>query len=253
MTLKTLENALDVLSYFTIKNPEWGLRNLAREMDMNHTVLNRILKTYESKGYLIQNEQTKTYMLGLKFMEFSSVIRQRMRLSEFVVPVMKELVTIVDEAVYLTLRDGNEGVTVEIAECLHEIKYTVSIGSRTPLYIGASCKAISAFLTIEEQNEIVNGDLEAITNKTVIDSSQLLEDFKQIRERGWSHTQGEFSESVTGISVPLFNKKREVIGSLTVAGPSYRMSSDVQKYVKELKSTTSIIERYFEEFNNFYN
>nr|WP_316047533.1 helix-turn-helix domain-containing protein [Planococcus glaciei] len=54
MTLKTLENALDMLSYFTTDNPEWGLRDLAREMEINHTVLHRILKTYEKKGYIIQ-------------------------------------------------------------------------------------------------------------------------------------------------------------------------------------------------------
>ncbi|MDO7485152.1 helix-turn-helix domain-containing protein [Peribacillus frigoritolerans] len=60
MTLKTLENALDVLSYFTAETPEWGLRDLARKMEMNHTVLHRILKTYEEKGYLIQNDSTKT-------------------------------------------------------------------------------------------------------------------------------------------------------------------------------------------------
>src|SRR5699024_864847 len=108
MPLKTLDNALEVLAYFTEGKPSWGLRSLAREMNMSHTVLNRILKTFERHGYLIQNEQTKMYELGLKFMEFTSIIRKRMQLSEFVEPVMKELVDVVDEAVFLTLKDGSD-------------------------------------------------------------------------------------------------------------------------------------------------
>lgn len=253
MTLKTLENALDVLSYFTNETPEWGLRDLAREMEMNHTVLNRILKTFEGKGYLFQNGQTKKYELGLKFMEFSSIIRHQMRLSEFVLPVMKELAEKVNEAVFLTLKDQQEGVTVEIAECQQPIRYTVSIGTRTPLYVGASCKSILAFLPSVEQEKIVNGELKTFTQYTMTKSEDLIKELQEIRAQGWSYTRGEFSESVTGIGMPLFNGSNEVIGSITIAGPTYRMpSAEVDSFVEELQKSMKTIQRYFEKFGMFY-
>lgn len=254
MTLKTLENALDVLSYFTNETPEWGLRDLARAMEMNHTVLNRILKTFEKKGYLIQNDQTKKYELGLRFMEFSSIIRQRMRLSEFVLPVMKELAELVNEAVFLTLKDEKEGVTVEIADCQQPIRYTVSIGTRTPLHVGASCKSILAFLPLDEQEEIMNEELKAFTQHTTIDAQKLIEELQTIRSQGRSYTRGEFAESVTGVGVPLFNRSKEVIGSITIAGPTYRISaSEINYFVDELKNSMKTIQRYFEKFGMFYN
>src|SRR5690606_20897008 len=101
-TLKTLDNALSILAEFTLETPTWGLRELSKKMDMNHTVLHRILKTFEEWGYLRQNALTKEYELGLKILEFTSVVKQRMKLSEFVVPVMHELVDEVGETAFLT-------------------------------------------------------------------------------------------------------------------------------------------------------
>ncbi|WP_342513625.1 IclR family transcriptional regulator [Sporosarcina sp. FSL K6-1522] len=253
MTLKTLENALDVLSYFTLETPEWGLRELARTMDMNHTVLHRILKTYEKKGYLIQNEVSKNYELGLKFLEFSSVIKQKMKLSEFVVPVMKELAESVNETVFLTLKDGREGVTVEIAECKQQIQFNVAVGTRTPLYVGASCKVIMAFIPEKEQLEILETGMKVFTEKTMTDKELIRQDLKDISEKGWSFTKGEFSESVFGIGVPLFNDAGTIIGSLTIAGPSYRMPEEkLEEALQIIQTKTATIQRYFNKFGSIY-
>jgi DNA-binding IclR family transcriptional regulator len=253
MTLKTLENALDVLSYFTLETPEWGLRDLARTMDMNHTILHRILKTYEKKGYLIQNEGTKSYELGLKFLEFSSVIKQKMKLAEFIVPVMKELADAVNETVFLTIKDGDEGVTVEIAECNQQIKFNVSIGTRTPLYVGASCKTIMAFIPEKEQVEILGKGVRVFTENTMTNKELILLDLKHIREKGWSFTKGEFSETVFGLGTPLFNESGKVIGSLAIAGPTYRMPEEnFEGTLQVLQEKTASIQNYFNKFGSAY-
>ena len=253
MTLKTLENALDMLSYFTTENPEWGLRDLAREMNINHTVLHRILKTYEKKGYLIQNKSTKNYELGLKFLEFTSVIKQKMKLSEFIQPVMKELANAVNETVFLTLHDGDYGVTVEIAEYERQLKFNVTIGTRTPLYVGASCKPIMAYLPEEEQLEIMNKNMRVFTPKTMTNKEALMKDFKKIKEKGWSFTKGEYSDAVFGLGAPLFNLSGKVIGSLTIAGPVYRMPDEkIAETVESLRRKTDTIQQYFNKFGNLY-
>lgn len=253
MTLKTLENALDMLSYFTSENPEWGLRDLAREMNINHTVLHRILKTYEKKGYLIQNRSTKNYELGLKFLEFTSVIKQKMKLTEFIQPVMKELANAVNETVFLTLHDGDYGVTVEIAEYERQLKFNVTIGTRTPLYVGASCKTIMAYLPEEEQLEIINKGIKVFTDKTITDKEKLLVDLKDIKEKGFSFTKGEFSEAIFGMGVPLFNISGRVIGSMTVAGLIYRMPEEkVLENLEILRKKTDTIQQYFNKFGNLY-
>lgn len=253
MKLKTLDNALEVLNYFTLQSPDWGLRDLAREMDMNHTVLNRILKTYEEHGFLIQNENTKKYRLGFKFLELSGVIKQKMKLSELVQPVMKELATTVKETVFLTLKDEDDGLTVEIAEYEQQLKFNVTIGTRTPLYVGASCKTIMAHLQKQEQLDLMDKELKVYTDKTITDQEVLFDELNDIKEKGWCYTEGEFSEEVFGIGTPLFNSTGSVIGSLTIAGPSYRMPEEkIEPALEVLSAKTKVIQHYFNEFGNSY-
>ncbi|MGY0692188.1 IclR family transcriptional regulator [Virgibacillus sp. FSP13] len=247
MTLKSLGIALDVLSMFTKQNFKWGLRELAKEMDVNHTVLYRILRTYENKGFLIQDSYTKKYELGPKFFDLLTVVKNKVHLSDLVVPVMKELSVATKESAFLTWKVGDNGVTVEISESLQHIKFAVSIGSKTPLYVGASSKVIMAFLNVNEQMEMMNNGIKKYTDRTLVKKEEIVNSLEEIKQQGWSYTEGEFSEDVFGIGVPIFGKDGGILGSLTIAGPIYRMNDDKKQYfLQELLDKKTLIEDYIE-------
>lgn len=65
--LKTLDNALDLLKHFTREKPQWGVRELAKEMNISHTVVYRMLATFERYGFVKQEPKTKKYELGFSF------------------------------------------------------------------------------------------------------------------------------------------------------------------------------------------
>ncbi|WP_245954349.1 IclR family transcriptional regulator [Paenibacillus flagellatus] len=218
-----MDNALELLEYFTRENPTWGVRELAKEMDMSHSIVHRILTTFESHGFLIQNQDTKKYELGTKLWEYGSIIRDNLRISDVIFPIMQRLSAETGESVFLTWLDYHEGICVEIAESPQKLKYAVSIGNRTPLYAGASNKAIMAFLPAEDQEAIIAKGLKPVTGKTVIDPAKLRDDLTVIRRNGWAYSVGEYSDSIFGIALPLFSNKGEVVASITLAGPEYRM------------------------------
>lgn len=244
MTLKTLENALEVLSCFTKENSTWGVRDLSKEMDMHHAVVHRILSTFEKKGFLKQNLDTKKYELGMKLLEYGMILRDQLRISDMVYPVMKKMEEEIGESIFLTLLDKNEGVCVEVAESQQRIKYAVSVGSRSSLYAGSN-KVIMAYLPRENQLEIINNGLQPFTSLTIHDKEELLEDLAKIKEQGMCYTVGEYSEDVFGLSVPIFNHSRQIIGALAAAGPAYRMSeSQAVKALKTLKWGKAEIQQY---------
>lgn len=222
--LKTLDNALELLEYFTRETPSWGVRELAKEMDMSHSIVHRILTTFESRGFLIQSDETKKYELGTKLWEYGSIIRDNLRISDVILPVMHTLSEETGESVFLTWLDDHEGICVEIAESPQRIKYAMSsVGDRTPLYAGASNKVIMAYLPKAAQEAIIDKGLKPKTGKTVIDPEKLMEDLAAIRKAGWAYSVGEYSDATFGIALPIFNKRREIVASLTLAGPEYRM------------------------------
>lgn len=224
MILKTLDNAIQVLNCFTKEKQAWGVRELARELKMSHTAINRILKTYEKNGFLRQNVETQKYYLGLKFLEFSQLIGEVTSITEDILPTMKQIMEKTRESVYLTWKENNEGVTLAIAESEERIKFSVSVGTRTPLYAGASCKVMMAFLSKEEQLAIKEAGLKSFTANTVSDEQLLMEQLEDIKGKGWCYTCGEYSNQVFGLGVPLFDRNGDVVASITISGPEYRLT-----------------------------
>lgn len=250
MILKTLDNAIQVLNCFTKEKQAWGVRELARELNMSHTAINRILKTYEKNGLLRQNTETQKYYLGLKFLEFSELIGEVTSITEDILPMMKQIMEKTKESVYLTWKENYEGVTLAIAESEQRIKFSVSVGSRTSLYAGASCKVMMAFLPEEEQQQIIEAGLKRFTTNTVLDEDVLMEQLEDIKAKGWSDTCGEYSNQVFGLGVPLFDRSGNVIASITIAGPEYRLTEQkkeemIQILLEDTKEIQQMIANYY--------
>jgi Transcriptional regulator len=234
--LKTLDNSLYVLECFTRERPKWGLRELATELGLNHTVVYRILATYQKHGILTQDEETQKYRLGLKLLEYGSIIRDAFKISDVILPIMEKLAEKSNESVFLTWLDNDECICIEIIESSQDIKYALSSGSRTPLYMGASNKVIMAYLSPEAQKRIIAKGLPSKTGKSVL-PEKLLQELHKIRTNGWAYTTGEYSESTFGIAVPLFDNKGRIMASLAVCGPEYRIAE------AKVKETLSMLLR----------
>ncbi|WP_079911668.1 IclR family transcriptional regulator [Paenibacillus sp. 32352] len=242
--LKTLDNSLKLLSYFTRETPQWGVRELAKEMNMSHSIAHRILSTFEEHGYLIQNQETKKYTLGIKWMELGAVVKDNFSISDFMLPVMRRLAAETGESTYLIWRDGDEGICVEIVESSQTIRYGVTVGSRSPLCVGASNKVIMAYLRKDVQMAIMDKGLRRYTDRTIVSKEELSRDLDEIRKAGWAYSMGEYTEEVFAIAVPIFNARHEIMASLAIGGPDFRMPADkIEPALEHLKAAKSEIQR----------
>ncbi|MEJ8545563.1 IclR family transcriptional regulator [Brevibacillus borstelensis] len=223
MSLKTLDNALEILKFFTDETPAWGVRELAKELDVSHSIIHRVLATYEKHGFLAQNQVTKKYVLGIKFWEYGQLVQKRLKLVDAIRPIMHRLCEDTGESVILTILEGIEAVDIEIVESPQKVKYELTVGNRAPLYVGASSKVLMAYLPEEKRAAVIEQGLSPYTANTIVDPEKLIEDLDNIKQQGWCYSRGEYFEDTFGISIPLFNKNREIVASLSIAGPSYRM------------------------------
>ncbi|OLN31985.1 IclR family transcriptional regulator [Desulfosporosinus metallidurans] len=247
MALKTLDNALEILRYFTYEHPAWGVRELAKELNISHSIIYRVLATFEDHGFLVQNEDTKKYELGIKFWEYGLIVRSKLRISDMIYPTMEKLANETGESVFLTWLDELEGICVDIAESSQRVKFAVSIGSRTPLYAGASNKIIMAYVPEKDQLAIIEKGLQEFAGYTIVDPQKLLKNLEEIRLQGWCYSLGEYSDAVVGVALPLFTRKRKITGSITVAGPEYRFpESKVREVLTILEIRTSEIQAYLD-------
>ena len=246
--LKTVNLALEVLKMFTKEKPVWGGRELAHEMELNHTNVYRILETLERNDFISKDPITKQYSLGFVVWELGTIFYDRLNVGSLINPILEKLSNSTGESIFLTLLDGEEAITLAVIEPKNKVKFSVSAGSRAPLYVGASYRSILAFMPNDTIEKIINGDLVKYTEKTKTDSTELRNELALIRKQGWAQSQSEYTPDVVAIAVPLLTNNT-IIGSVTVAGPSYRMDEGQKKAALPLLHETrdeivDVITRY---------
>ncbi|MDN7241656.1 IclR family transcriptional regulator [Planococcus sp. N028] len=256
MTSKTVDKALSILDVFTVDSPTWGLRELARHLDMNHTIVHRILSTFEEKGYLYCHPETKKYQLGIKFIELNHVVEEHLNLFDLIQPIMKNIALDAGESVVLTILDDEEGVFVKIVESDQKVRFAESVGKRNRLFIGASHKIILAYLPRHIQIKIIDQGIQD-GDRHIDSKERLLERLESIRGKGWCYTEGETFEDVAAYSVPLFDNRQMILGSLSIAGPRYRFSQEKSEQIlpmlkENIEKLNSILSKvYFPSRRNF--
>ncbi len=234
MTVKTLKNSLDILECFATTENALGVREISRMMNLPTSVVQRTINTFTEAGYLIQDDNTRKYKLGYKMFLFYDVLSNSKDPHSTIYELMQNLANEINESVFLTYMDNEYGVTTKIAESNKNVKYAVSLGTKTPLYIGASCKVMFAYLEEDRQLELIaffHNKQSKEEHVTLLES--LKEELQQIRQNNWCVTVGEYNEHAFGISVPLFNYKREIIASLTISGLVYDLDDQREKYILE--------------------
>ncbi|CAD2072282.1 IclR family transcriptional regulator [Phocicoccus pinnipedialis] len=246
MALKTLSFGIDVLNYFARPHASWGLRELAKEMDVNHSVLHRALKELVNKNFLVQHMTTKKYTLGPGIEPFINSYKAQNNLQKLVRSRMTSLSDVTGESIFLLKIINDKAVTVEVIESPSPLKFIVSKGTEVSLQSGAFTWSILAFLPEQKTAEILDQKVIKRTETTHTHKDDILKEISKIQQQGWAYSVGEYAENIFGISVPIFYSDDTLFGSLTISGPSFRMNEEkFDRIFPYLLNTKEALENLF--------
>lgn len=222
-----------------------GISELANKLDMNKSTVYRFVATLEEEGYLEQKHDTKSYKSGIKLFELASRIVNKMNWTKDIRPFLIDLKDRVHETVHLGIEDNGEVVYIDKVDGEQAIRMYSKIGKRAPLYCTGVGKAILAFLPSEKQEYILsNLHFERYTETTITDSAALAKELKKIRARGYSLDLQEHEMGVNCAAAPIFNHEGNMLGAISIAGPSSRVDEDLLiDMAVEVKETSQLISR----------
>ncbi|MEC1177435.1 IclR family transcriptional regulator [Metasolibacillus meyeri] len=252
--LKTLNLSIAVLRMFTKEKPTWGGRELAVAMDLNHTNLYRILETFEMNGFITKDPVTKKYSLGIALWELGMNMYDSLNIDQLCIPILEDLQKETGETAIFTVLNGLEALTLLKVEPENKVRFSVSRGSRTPLYVGASYRSMLAYLTEEQISKVIDQPLVAYTERTMVDANEIRQELENIRTKGYAVSQGEYTVDVLAVAMPIFDNNQQIVASVTVSGPLYRFTEQkIEEVIAPLartkKAIESIIGRYHLNFN----
>jgi IclR family acetate operon transcriptional repressor len=127
-------------------------------------------------------------------------------------PMMRRLWESTSETVALFVRENVSRVCVAELPSAQALSFRRGLGYRESLARGASGKVILAFLP------------EAEAKALQAEAKRNARELAQIKDRGFAVSKNELIDGAVAVSAPLFNGAGEVIGSVSVFGPSVRLS-----------------------------
>lgn len=204
------------------------LTELAARLQLPKTSLHRLLRTLARGGYLAS--EGTVYHLGPTSFELAGLIRGAAPSQTFPAcarPVIEELARDSEETVMLGVLSGEppEILYVDVIESEAPIRFTLAIGDRRPLYCAASGKAALAFLPAGKQADyLARTDFTTFTPSTSRkqDMPALL---REARRTAVAFDDGGKVAGASGIAGPVFGRQGEVLGAVSVAGPSERIAA----------------------------
>lgn len=224
--IKSLQRSLTILECFTIEEPELGITDISKKLDMHKSTVFNIINTFEEAGYLEQNQLTSKYRLGLKVMHLGYGIFATNDIRLTLKPYLQDISTKTGESVYLGLLVDQEIFYLDTVfptafQGAHNI-----IGLKVPLYCTGIGKALLATLDDETVAIILEKPMDKYTPHTITDAGILWEEIAIIRKQGYSIDNMEHEYGIKCVGIAIRNIRNEAVCALSISGPSLRFDDE---------------------------
>lgn len=220
-----------------------GVTELADEYDLSKSTVHRHLNTLRHHEFVFK--EGETYRLGLRFLEVGGYVRARSEMYEVVRPKVRQLAEDTSELIQFIVEDHGYGIFVFREQGSKGVETEARIGKRVHLNHLSAGKAILAHLPEEKVNEIIERrGLPSKTQHTITDEAELFDELDAIRDQGYAFDMGEHIEGLWAVGAPVHTPDGDVLGALSIAGPTHRMKGEwyKQELPEDLLATINEIE-----------
>ncbi len=196
-----------------------SLSKIARIANFKVSTTHRILSTLNSEGLIRFDPVSKIYHLGFELFTLGNLVHQFTIRDRFRI-ALEHIAKKTGDTVYLIIREGYDSLCIDRVEGSSPIRIVFDVGMRRPLGMGAGSLALFVFLSDEQVEDIL------LTNKRRIYdfNGMTIEDMKKLislcRNLKYTLTEGVIDKGVTGVGVPIYNKQKDIIASISVTALS---------------------------------
>ena len=216
--LRLLSRAAAILRLFTAGRPALRLSEVADAAALSRATTHRLLAGLCAEALLEKSRVDGSYRLGSLASELGAVALGAPTLRLRAQPVLARLAEETGETALMFQRQPGQAQATCIAqiESSHGLRLVAEIGAKLPLHAGGGPRAILAFLPPPEIAAVLAPLPDAAARRV---AAQLAE----TRASGTAISFEETNDGVSGIGAPCFDARGQVLGSVALVGPLFRM------------------------------
>ncbi|MES2196129.1 MAG: IclR family transcriptional regulator [Pseudomonadota bacterium] len=215
-TVRAVDRAVAILQCFTADKPALSVLEIQARVDLSRPTLYRLLQTLAATGLVKAEGDPQRFRLAHGVMELAHVWLAGLNKVDAAKPVLEKLREDTGETAALFVLREQKRICVLELESHHALTIARGVGDTGDITLGASGKAILAFLDEGRRNTI----LDQVTKSRRAELAKALE---VVRSRGFATSHGEVFVGAVALAAPTFNHNGEVAGCLGLFGPRARV------------------------------
>lgn len=219
--VQSVDRALQILEVLA-RVGEAGVTDIADEFEVHKSTAFRLLATLENHGLVEQVAERGKYRLGVGLLRLAGATTARLDLVQEARPICRKLAAGTGETVNLAVLSGGSALYLDQVAGSSALQSHNWVGQHIPLHATSNGKALLVDFERAELDSLL-GQLTAYTDRTITKKATLRAELAKVREEGFALAVDELELGLTATAAPIRNAHGDVVASMSVSGPTFRL------------------------------
>ena len=212
------------------------MTDVAAELGVHKSTAFRLVATLEQHGLVEQLEGRGKYRLGVGVLRLAGATTARLDVVQEARSICKRLAAETGETVNIAVLSEGTALYLDQAAGGSALQSHNWVGQHIPLHATSNGKVLLAGLE-EQALEQALGRLATYTPRTITGRAPLRAELDRVRDQGYAVAVDELEVGLTAVAAPIRNAHGDVVASMSVSGPSFRLPDDrVDEVVRAVRA-----------------
>jgi DNA-binding IclR family transcriptional regulator len=223
-SVQSVDRAVTILEVLA-RHGEMGVTEVAGELGVHKSTAFRLMSTLEGRGLVEQTAERGKYQLGVGLLRLAGATTARLDVVQEARPICKALAAATGETVNVAVLSESSAFYLDQIAGSSALQPHNWVGQHIPLHATSNGKVLLSGLPVDRLDEVLHS-LPAYTGLTITKRSALRRELDTVREQGYAVAVDELEVGLTAVAAPIRNAHSDVIASLSVSGPTFRLGVD---------------------------
>jgi len=240
LTHKSLKRGLQIIETIAAIAGSATLAEIARKTALPRSTAHHLLRSLVEFGYLIQDDDTRSYTLSSKLFRLTGHTWTKEQLAEIANPFLEELSRRTGEGSSLAvIRDGVVTIVAK-REPEGPVRVAQEVGAIRPIYCTAVGKTLAAWLPERELDGIISRTVFVQkTAKNITSPIAFRRELARIRATGFAIDNEEHIKGIRCIATAVRDHSGDVRAALCVVGPKDHLPQRRQGKIRRALAAVS--------------
>lgn len=218
-----------------------GVREMARRLEINPTTVHNLCWTLIARGYLRQDQRTKRFQLGPRFMPLAQSAQVWRSLADTVQTLVRRCREELDESILLAVMEHSDISTLIYLPSTQALRVHEPRAMRDLAYGTAVGKVLLADLSDDELSHYLEQfPPQRYTDHSVTDPNEIRRELESVRRQGYAVSCDEVAMGVSAVAIPIRDLAGATVGGFGASAPTARMDA------AQAKRTRTVLLQYGE-------